>query len=297
MLEAATGSISGQVSVPTGTSLANWYIAIDTNHNNVADDPVHGVTAADGTYNISDLPKGTYRVLFEAPDGYAVNAPAAGYTDVTLASDSSAVTGVNFSIVVTASGSISGTVHSLGGPLGGVTVFIDANYSGLPAGQVQTRAAADGSYSFGSLVAGTYRIEVVVPSQSQLTDPSDRVRRRFADHKYKRRHRDRFHDHTEPARFDLGQGRSGRWHGRRQRDRLHRRKRERYPRRSLRNNHDERRHLQLPGRASRNLFGCRIRGSRTRIGHPRSVPERHASREHERARQREFHRREWLDVG
>ena len=77
LLEAATGSISGQVSVPTGVPLEYWGVDIDTNHNYVADDPVHGVTAANGTYDISNLPKGTYRVFFQASDGYAASAPAA----------------------------------------------------------------------------------------------------------------------------------------------------------------------------------------------------------------------------
>ena len=140
---------------------------------------------------------------------------------MTLASDSTSATSVNFSIVVTATGSISGTIHGLSGPLGGVTVFIDANHSGLPAGQVQGITPSDGSYSFGSLVAGTYQIEVVVPIESQLTDPG-RLRPGLADHKYERRHRDRLHDHTEPARLDLGQGRSGRWHGCRQCHHLYR---------------------------------------------------------------------------
>jgi len=50
-------------------------------------------------------------------------------------------------------------------PLGGVTVFLDANHNGqLDGGEVSTVTAGDGTYSFAGLVDGTYDIREVTPS-------------------------------------------------------------------------------------------------------------------------------------
>jgi hypothetical protein len=49
--------------------------------------------------------------------------------------------------------------------LAGVTVYLDANNNGvLDAGEVSTVTAADGSFSFTNLAAGTYHVQEVIPS-------------------------------------------------------------------------------------------------------------------------------------
>jgi Carboxypeptidase regulatory-like domain len=114
-------------------------------------------TATDGTYTVSGLPSGAYRVSFSAP-GYlaqyykdAVSAGSA--TQIKLASGAT-VTGIDGHLQL--AGAISGTVTDGGGtPIADifVTVF-DA------AGQVgSAQTAADGTYSVGSLPAGAYSVK------------------------------------------------------------------------------------------------------------------------------------------
>jgi len=56
-------------------------------------------------------------------------------------------------------------VQDAGEPgLGGVTVYLDADNNGvLDAGEVSTVTAADGTFSFANVVAGTYHVQEVVP--------------------------------------------------------------------------------------------------------------------------------------
>lgn len=57
--------------------------------------------------------------------------------------------------------------------LSGVIVYIDANNNGsLDSGETQTQTNASGAYSFSSLVGGTYRVRLVLPSGQTFGTPS-----------------------------------------------------------------------------------------------------------------------------
>jgi hypothetical protein len=59
------------------------------------------------------------------------------------------------------------------GPLGGVTVYIDANNNGSKdSGERSTTTAADGTFSFDNVAAGTYTVREVVPGGYVRTAPT-----------------------------------------------------------------------------------------------------------------------------
>lgn len=76
------------------------------------------------------------------------------------------------------SGTVYSDVHDNGvleagdSGLGGWTVFVDVNGSGLPAGQPQAVTAADGTYSIQNIPEGTYPVRVVGQSGYTCTQPT-----------------------------------------------------------------------------------------------------------------------------
>ncbi|MEG4932830.1 DUF4347 domain-containing protein, partial [Microcoleus sp. F8-C3] len=80
----------------------------------------------------------------------------------------STITGIKFN-------DTDGNGTQAAGELGvaGVTVFLDTNNDGiLDATETSATTAADGSFTFGNLPAGTYSVREVVPANSQPTTPN-----------------------------------------------------------------------------------------------------------------------------
>ncbi len=71
----------------------------------------------------------------------------------------------------------SSKVASAGAGFSGVKIYLDLNNNGSPdSGEPEVTSAADGTYSFSSLSAGTYHIREVVPSNwYKITSPSSGV--------------------------------------------------------------------------------------------------------------------------
>jgi 5-hydroxyisourate hydrolase-like protein (transthyretin family) len=164
--EDVTSRISGTVTGPDGTTplegvqatayqwRGDWWQQVNS-----------GQTDANGDYTIGGLPAGTYRVEFRdwwtgehAPAVYD-NAPDLDSgTDIVVPADTT-VTGINASLTLGAR--ITGTVTGPDGttPLAGISISVH-EWGGswwIWAGWGQTDA--DGHYTVGGLVAGTYRVQ------------------------------------------------------------------------------------------------------------------------------------------
>ena len=172
------------------TGRAGIVIYNDANNNGKLDSPeVTTTTDANGSYVLSGLAAGRYKIRQIVPAGWKQTTPSNNYGwTITLAANQSLM-GKNFGEqVATApppptSGSISGTVFNDAngdlkqdnGELGlsGWTVFIDTNNDGiLDDGEMSTLTKSDGSYSFSVLAAGNYIIRAIRPTGWSQTTPT-----------------------------------------------------------------------------------------------------------------------------
>jgi len=196
---APTGSITGTVfddandngkfdSGELGISGVSVYIdATNAGVYEIGD--VETTTNAIGVYGFSGLTAGAYIVRQLLPTGDTQTLPSGGLGNhVSLATNSSAVTGANFgdktpTIVTPPTGVISGTVFNDAngngvqdsGELGiaGVTVYLDTNNDGThESTEPSTTTNASGAYSFIGLSAGTYVVRQIVPTGDQQTLPA-----------------------------------------------------------------------------------------------------------------------------
>ncbi|MBY0457122.1 MAG: hypothetical protein K2V38_07285, partial [Gemmataceae bacterium] len=151
---------------------------------------VSGSAGATGTYSFTGLTPGTYFVQETVPNGWTQTGGAAGYVVVVGGSAAGALTSggaatgnnfANYPPQQAPPGSISGFKYlDVTGngysaddtPLGGVTVYLDANNNGtLDSGERFTTTAANGSYSFTNLTLGGYVVREVVPTGYIRTGP------------------------------------------------------------------------------------------------------------------------------
>ncbi|MBP6899056.1 MAG: S8 family serine peptidase [Burkholderiaceae bacterium] len=186
---AQTGSVSGIVfgdidadgSQDEGEAAAEgWTVFVDADADGTLDEgELSVVTAADGAWSFAELQPGDWRIAIQPRSGFEVTSPLAGYHDVAVTAGG-AVSGRNFGTL--ALGSIAGAqFNDVNGNgqreagedgLAGWTVFIDADGDGLlDAGERSTLTAADGSYAFDGLRAGTYQVAVVTPEGWIQTRP------------------------------------------------------------------------------------------------------------------------------
>jgi uncharacterized delta-60 repeat protein len=152
---------------------------IDANNNGRLDTGEKNVTvAANGTYTITGLTAGTYRLATVPPTGYRTSAPSSGFFTITVGPNA---TGRNF--LVTQRVRISGNVfndangdrtrQSSEGYLANWRVFIDANKDGIwQSSERSVLTDSGGKWSFANLTAGTYRIRVVQQSGWTRTTPT-----------------------------------------------------------------------------------------------------------------------------
>ena len=139
-------------------------------------------TDTSGNYRFASLPVGLHRVRVVKPNGYRISAPSAGYFDQTLSSNQ-AVTGKTFGL--TQRVLISGTVfHDAnanrlkdGGEAGLASWTIQALRDADNNGTFETLAGskasdASGNWTFVSLAAGKYRIQIVQKTGWTRTTPN-----------------------------------------------------------------------------------------------------------------------------
>lgn len=116
-----------------------------------------------GAFTIRRVMPGRYRVRWNGGEGY-VKSMLLGSTEIAgdILDLSGGAAGAALTILIsTQFGSVSGTVQSDGASAAGLSVVLlpDSEESGGGMGfQVATRVGADGSYSFGSVIPGTYKL-------------------------------------------------------------------------------------------------------------------------------------------
>ncbi len=147
--------------------LAGWTIYVDYDDDDVKDagEP-SAVTGADGTYTISGINLGTWKVKEVLQAGWTQSYPASGYHEETFTSGAS-LTENDFGNWTTATKS-GMKYHDLNadgdqdaGELGleGWVIFVDYDDDGAwDAGEPKATTAADGTYTITGIVPGTYDV-------------------------------------------------------------------------------------------------------------------------------------------
>jgi uncharacterized delta-60 repeat protein len=153
------------------TGVAGQVVYADLNNNSKLDpgEP-SAISNSSGQYTLTGLPAGPViirEVLVNKRQSY----PAGGSGEhITVGAVS--ITGVNFG--VTTDLYVSGTVRSSASkPIAGVVVYADLNKDGkLDNNELSTITAADGTFNFKTLIAGTYVFRVVAPKGYTQTTPA-----------------------------------------------------------------------------------------------------------------------------
>ncbi|HEX4794932.1 MAG TPA: FG-GAP-like repeat-containing protein [Humisphaera sp.] len=161
--------------------LVSRVVFIDTNKNGKPDaGEITTTTKTNGTYSFKNLLPGSYRIADVLPARWRRTNPVIGYYDLNLRAGQS-VTGRNFAetqnVLVTGVvfNDLNGNGKQDSGETGiaGMTVYIDRNKNGkLNPGEASTITAADGSYNFKTLVAGSYRVAQVLPTGWRVINPT-----------------------------------------------------------------------------------------------------------------------------
>ena len=158
---AAGGQISGTVrDASTRAGVLNVEVDVyDSGGNPV----VSGQTASDGTYTISGLPTGSYRVWFvpfdtnHLPQFYEGKAALATADPVSVTAGST-TSGIDAALA--AGGQISGTVTGASMSYGEAGVFVQA-YDSRGNAVATGQTASDGTYTLFGLATGTYKVAFV----------------------------------------------------------------------------------------------------------------------------------------
>jgi len=158
---AAGGQISGTVTdASTSAGVPNVEVDVyDSGGNPVAS----GQTASDGTYTISALPTGSYKIGFvpfgsnHLPQFYNGKATLAAANPVSVTTGST-TSGINAALA--AGGQISGTVTDASTSAGVPNVEVDAYDSGGSL-VASTLTASDGTYTLSDLATGSYKVGFV----------------------------------------------------------------------------------------------------------------------------------------
>ena len=182
----------GTTPMPTGSSvagtvaggLAGETIYLDANNNSKLDTAESSTTTlADGSYTFTGVAAGAYVIRQVLPTGYTQTSPSNGYGIHVTVAATSTITGQNFTdaggsttpVPPTNTAALSGfafnDINKNGvfdgsdGKTSGKTIFLDTNNDGLlDNGERSVVTAADGSFIFGNLAAGTYHVRRVFPS-------------------------------------------------------------------------------------------------------------------------------------
>lgn len=165
-------------------NLTRWQVFIDANNNGRLDSNETSVrTNNRGEYRFINPGNTSHRIRVRVQDGFRRVEPSNGSYNVTLGTGVIA-SGKNFG--VTQKARMSGFVYndtdrdgardSGESGLSGWRVYIDKNNNGsFNNGEINTRTASNGSFSFDNLAPGTYRLRLVQVGGFSPTSPSSRL--------------------------------------------------------------------------------------------------------------------------
>jgi hypothetical protein len=159
--------------------LAGRTVYLDLNNDATPDpgDPTT-ITNSSGGYVFTGLAAGTYRVGVVLPQGWQVTTNSGAIPAVTVAAGqntAAAAIGNTFNAIsgfVFSDTNGNGIQDSGEGPAIGQELFIDINGDGkLDAGDPTATTDANGNYRFTGIAAGTYAVDMVIPSGSHESLP------------------------------------------------------------------------------------------------------------------------------
>lgn len=176
-ITAVGGRASGTVSGPDGSGVPGLTVTAVRRSSGVNIDASSAATDADGTYTVGPLVPGDYVIQVSGSGYETVYAPgvptADAATPLTVSTGQEAAAPA---ITVTGDpGSITGTVVTGPGPVGGVGVVLRSVVGGVeqPLDLATTASAEDGSFTFANLVTpATYEVTVAPDSASYATTKS-----------------------------------------------------------------------------------------------------------------------------
>ena len=147
------GSLSGLVTGHGGKPLPGICVIASNDENGA-----FAVTGPDGTYDLAQVPVGTYEVDFVPGGAFSDCGNNGNYLPATESATISSGTATTLNAVLPAGGVISGVVTGPGGhPLAGVCVF--STGESFFGNQIRTRS--DGSYRIGQLYTGSYEVAFI----------------------------------------------------------------------------------------------------------------------------------------
>ena len=163
----SAGSVSGTVT-DGSSGISGISVRIYDSINNIYTGGA--VTGTDGTYTISRLPVGSYRVMFYSPTGtYAtqyysnsINWPTSPNVTVTAGN-----TTLNINATLSSAGSVSGTVTDGSSGISGISVRIYDSINNIYTGGAVT--GTDGTYTISRLPVGSYRVMFYSPTGTYAT--------------------------------------------------------------------------------------------------------------------------------
>ena len=178
VMPAATGSINGTATGTGGAPLEGICVVANPAAGGA---PSFGQSSPDGTYSVTNLADGQYKVSFSECSSSTPTYAETWYHDKTdqASADSVAVTsggatnGVNQQLAVGAT--ISGRVTDNAGTpnnLPGICVFAERASGGFGPPAATARTAADGTYTLRALPAGSYKVHFD-PSSTCSGDPDE----------------------------------------------------------------------------------------------------------------------------
>ena len=158
VVETPTASISGKITAPAGVTLTSLSVIAVTSSNGFGGS---GLISADGTYSVSDLQAGSYKLSFNGDSGGLLsqwynNATTFETAIPVTVTAGQAVTGINVTLKKAAS--ISGKITAPPGV--NLTKVIVYSYAAGSGDLVDFAfVGADGTYKIGGQVAGSYKLE------------------------------------------------------------------------------------------------------------------------------------------
>ena len=178
-------NLDGVYTLGVDQPLAGWTVFLDNNLNGAADNAEPTTTTdANGVYQFSNLPQGSYVSRVVLPVGWRMSDPKFGYTIIGPVNGIDDATNINFGVTPTIQ--IDGNVYDDTAGLGkrdiamagvsGWQVYLDTNNNGVfDAGEQSVITDVQGNYVFDNLPANNYTVRLVPQDGFRITGPASQT--------------------------------------------------------------------------------------------------------------------------